>query len=67
MAEEMNGIQPMYDLATQTVAEGDTVSLDVDKVVKVLPTVSNSKANVSFEVTTACALNNSRVQVERIL
>ena len=54
-------------LATQTVAEGDTISLNVDKVVKVLPTSSNSRANISFETTSACTLNNSRVQVDRIL
>lgn len=62
-----NGNEVKGAYATQTVTEGDTVSLGIGKVLKILPTSSNSKVNISFQTNSACTLINSRVEVNKIL
>ena len=60
-----NAVEGAYSSAT--VAEGDTVTLDLSKAIKVIPSTAYNRATVSYQTSTASTLVNSIVNVQHIL
>ena len=54
-------------LATETLTEGGNATLNLSKVVKVLPSNSSSKVALTFKTSTACTLTNAVTEVQRII
>lgn len=54
------------EFASVTATEGATVTLDLEKVVKIVPTIENSKATVTYKVSTDSTLTNAIVNVVQL-
>lgn len=52
--------------ASVTATEGATVTLNLEKVVKIVPTIENTKATVTYKVSTGSTLTNAVVNVVQL-
>lgn len=53
--------------STVTIAEGSTLTIDLDKIVKILPSNNTDKVDLTFKTLTACTLANSIVNVQKVI
>ena len=53
--------------ATETVTEGGTTTISLDKIIKIIPTTSFSKADITFTTSTACTLANAVTSIKKVI
>lgn len=53
--------------STVTVAEGSTLTIDLDKIVKILPSCNANKVDLTFKTLTTCTLANSIVNIQKVI
>ncbi len=53
--------------STVTVAEGSTLTIDLDKIVKILPSSNANKVDLTFKTLTTCTLANSIVNIQKVI